>query len=179
LVRQQREATTSATLIMVRCIDRVRTTLEPAGNQQRNPNTGQRVAMVQRKPDYRGAAQLRIAMRQLTHATDLVARRHELTPKRYELILLIQAADEEGTPATVTSLRGQLLTTQGSVTQLVDAAVRAGLVERKRSPVDRRSSLLHVTPLGQQRMRKVYHDLGPERTRIADVIQQFPAIRVD
>ena len=119
---------------------------------------------------YTDAAELRAALRRLTHATEQVTRQHKLTPRRYELLLFVQSADEAGSPATVTALCEPLQTTQGSVTQLVDAAVQAGLLKRRRAPHDRRSSTLHLTALGRKRLESVFNALGPERSRIAAVV---------
>ena len=118
----------------------------------------------------RQAAELRAALRRLTHSTEQVARRHKLTPRRYELLLFVEAAKDEGRPATVTSLCDPLQTTQGSVTQLVDGAVRAGLIKRVRDPADGRSSTLHLTKQGRRRLHSVFNALGPERERLAQLV---------
>jgi DNA-binding MarR family transcriptional regulator len=69
----------------------------------------------------------------------------------------------------VTTLCEPLQTTQGSVTQLVDGAVRAGLLRRRSRPGDRRSSLLKLTACGRQRLERTYVELGPERDRLRAV----------
>lgn len=122
--------------------------------------------------DYQEAAALRAALRRLTHSTEQVARRHKLTPRRYELLLFVQAANDTGAPVTVTSLCEPLQTTQGSVTQLVDGAVRAGLLKRTTIPSDRRSSHLHLTARGRQRLDNVYTALGGEREHLAQIVGQ-------
>jgi DNA-binding MarR family transcriptional regulator len=111
-------------------------------------------------------------LRRLTHSTEQVTKRYKLTPRRYELLLFIEAASEAGAPATVTSLCEPLQTTQGSVTQLVEGAVRAGLLKRVPVPSDRRSATLHLTHRGRSRLSSVYGELGPERDRIAQVVAQ-------
>ena len=120
--------------------------------------------------DYREAAELRAALRRLTHSTEEVARRNKLTPRRYELLLFVQAANDGGEAVTVTSLCEPLQTTQGSVTQLVEGAVRAGLLKRTTMPGDRRSSLLELTARGRQRLERAYSELGPERDRLRAVV---------
>ena len=121
-------------------------------------------------PDFREAAELRAAMRRLTHSTELVARRNKLTPRRYELLLFVQAASEAGDAVTVTSLCEPLQTTQGSVTQLVEGAVRAGLLKRTTIPSDRRSSRLELTTRGRKRLESAYRELGPERDRLLTLV---------
>jgi DNA-binding MarR family transcriptional regulator len=124
---------------------------------------------------YQDAAALRAAMRRLTHTTEQVAKRHKLTPRRYELLLFVQAANENGARATVTSLCEPLQTTPASVTQLVDGAVRAGLLKRTTIPNDRRSSHLQLTARGRQRLDAVYTALGRERENLAQIVGQMAA----
>lgn len=122
--------------------------------------------------DFQPAARLRAALRRLATFTEHAARAHRLTPRSYELLLFIQAADDTGNPATITSLREPLQTTQGSVTQLVERAVRSGLLTRTNAPNDRRSSHLHLTPTAKKRLRHVFDELGPERDRLAEIINK-------
>ncbi len=122
--------------------------------------------------DYTPAARLRAALRRFAAFTEHAAREHKLTPRSYELLLFIQAANDENKPATVTSLCEPLQTSQGSVTQLVDRAVRAGLITRTALPDDRRSSHLHLTPTGHHRLRHMYDTLGGERERLAKTIDE-------
>ena len=122
--------------------------------------------------DYQPAARLRAALRRLATFTEHAARKQGLTPRSYELLLFIQAADDTGIPATITSLREPLQTTQGSVTQLVGRAVRSGLLTRTAAPHDGRSSHLHLTPTARLRLRNVFDDLGPERDRLAEIIDK-------
>lgn len=125
------------------------------------------------RPDYQPAARLRAALRALAHATENTTRAHGLTPRRYELLLFVQAANDAGTPATVTSLTQPLQTHQGSVTQLVDAAVHAGLLTRTQDPHDKRSSHLQLTETASDRLQAAFTALGPERDRLATVIEQY------
>ena len=111
-----------------------------------------------------------MALRRLARFTEQAATYNGLTPRRYELLLFVQAADDAGKPATVTSLCGPLQTSQASVTQLVDNAVRAGLLMRTRSTTDRRSSHIHLTEAAGQRLQDVFLALGPERARLAEVL---------
>ncbi len=124
------------------------------------------------RPDYQPAAHLRAALRRLARVTEQAARQHGLTSRQYELLLQIQAADDLGAPATVTSLGGPLQTSQASVTQLVDRAARAGLVTRTPVPADRRSSHLHLTVDARGRLHSAFEALGPERDRLAEIVDQ-------
>ena len=81
------------------------------------------------------------------------------------------AADYSGNPATVSSLRAAA-TSQGSVTQLVERAVRNGLIAKTAVPGDGRSAHLHLTPIANNRIARVFAELGPERERLAEIISQ-------
>ena len=118
--------------------------------------------------DYQPAATLRVALRRFAAFTETTTRKNKLTPKTYELLLFIQAADDTGTPATVTSLRAPLQTTQGAVTQLVERAARAHLITRTTAPADGRISHLHLTATGHKRLRNAFEALGPEREHLSE-----------
>jgi DNA-binding MarR family transcriptional regulator len=122
--------------------------------------------------DFGPAAQLRAALRRFAHSTERLTRAHGLSPRRYELLLFIQSADQSSSPATITALCEPLQTTQGSVTQLVGSAVRAGLVRKTATPGDKRSHHLHLTPDGAARLLAAHEALEGERDRLADIIDQ-------
>lgn len=122
---------------------------------------------------YQAAADLRAALRRLTVVTDQTTKRHGLTPRRYELLLFVQAANDAGRPPTVTSLCEPLQTSQGSVTQLVHGTVRAGLLERKATPNDKRSHQLQLSAEGARRLKAAFHDLARERERLTEIARRF------
>src|SRR5690606_33369118 len=64
-------------------------------------------------------------------------------------------------PITQQSLSARLGTTPRSVSALVDGLARAGYVERRPHPSDRRAVLLSLTPLASDMMRRLRR--GPER----------------
>lgn len=121
-------------------------------------------------PDYAAAAAIRAALRSFNHATEQITRKHGLTPRRYELLLFVHAAEQTGESATVTTLSSRLQTEQGSITQLVNGAVKAGFLRRTPAPSDRRSHLLHVTASGTRRLNLAFHELGVERERLAKIV---------
>ncbi len=122
------------------------------------------------RDSYADAARLRIALRSFARHTEEITQRHGLTAQRYMLLLLVRVAEEEGAAATVTSLTRALQTTQSSVTQLVAGAVREGLVTREGDVRDARRQHLHLTPDGQARLARAFSELGPDRTRLTEVV---------
>ncbi len=61
--------------------------------------------------------------------------------------------------------------TQSSVSRLVAGAMSAGLVHRELDSSDRRRGYLHLTQVGAARLDAVFHDLGPERVKLAAALE--------
>ena len=60
--------------------------------------------------------------------------------------------------------------TQSSVSRLVAGTVRAGLLRREFDLSDRRRGYLHLTRKGTTRLDAAFHELGPERAKLAAVV---------
>ena len=116
--------------------------------------------------EYREAAELRSALRQFLRRSEEVARRHELTPRQYLLLLMIKAREDTPEQATITDLVDRLALTQSTITELVQRAEEAGLVARRPSPDDGRVTHLSLTHVGAKRLKAAFHELGPERERL-------------
>ena len=114
---------------------------------------------------YQEAADLRSALRRFLRRSEEVARRHQLTPRQY-LLLLMTKASEDGRPTTITDLVERLALTQSTVTELVQRAEEAGLIARTPSPSDGRVTHLSLTPVGSQRFEAAFAELGPEREEL-------------
>jgi DNA-binding MarR family transcriptional regulator len=113
--------------------------------------------------EYRDAAELRSALRGFLRRSEEIARRHELTPRQYLLLLMIKAREDSPQQATITDLVDRLALTQSTITELVQRAEHAGLVGRTPSPIDGRVTLLSLTPLGAKRLKAAFEEHGPER----------------
>jgi DNA-binding MarR family transcriptional regulator len=111
---------------------------------------------------YQEAAELRTALRRFLRRSEEVARRHQLTPRQYLLLLMIKAS-EDSRPATITDLVERLALTQSTITELVQRAEEAGLVARTPSPNDGRVTHLSLTGIGAERFEAAFAELGPER----------------
>jgi DNA-binding MarR family transcriptional regulator len=119
---------------------------------------------------YRSAALFRSALRQFLRHSEQCAREHELTPNQYLLLLQIAGA-MDGT-STISELTDRLALTQSAVTELVQRAELAGLVQRESSKTDGRVAHLTLTPLGEERLGAVHDALGAERARLRRVVEQ-------
>jgi len=113
--------------------------------------------------EYVEAADLRSALRRFLRRAEEIARRHDLTPRQYLVLLMIRASDERGAHATITDLVERLSLTQSTVTELVQRAQDAGLIERTPSPDDGRVVHLSLSPIGNGRLERAFTGLGPER----------------
>jgi DNA-binding MarR family transcriptional regulator len=119
------------------------------------------------------AASLRIALRRFLRQSEMITRNHGLSPRHYELLLMIKAAP--GEHSTVSTLVEQLQLTQSTVTELVQRAEDGGLLARRQSPEDGRVVHLSLTEEGERRLSGSLEDLGPERHRLLALIRPVEA----
>ena len=120
--------------------------------------------------DYRRAAELRVSLLRFQRQSEEATWLNDLTPQRYLLLLLIGLASDAGDPLTVTALREPLQMTQSAVTQLVLGCEAAGLLTRRPRRGDGRSHDLHLTALGERRVRATFDALGEERARLIEAV---------
>ena len=118
--------------------------------------------------DYASAARFRTALREFLRESETASRNAGVTPRQYLLLLQI-AASEDGT-ATVTDLVDRLVLTQSTVTELVQRAEQAGLVERRPAPHDARVVHLSLSEQGQRSLDEVFASLKGERLRLQQML---------
>jgi DNA-binding MarR family transcriptional regulator len=118
--------------------------------------------------DYREAAQLRAALRFFLRQSEGITRRHGLSPRHYELLLMVKAHGH----STVGELVALLQLTQSTVTELVQRAEEGGLLQRRQSADDGRVVHLSVTDEGATRLAGAVAELGPERARLVGALQR-------
>jgi len=121
--------------------------------------------------DYVAAADFRAELRRFLRRSEECARRYGLTPRQHLLLLMI-AGSERGT-STVSELVRRLQLTQSAVTELVQRAEEAGLVQRTPSATDGRVIDLSLTPEGERRLRGVHDSLGPERAHLREMVDRL------
>jgi DNA-binding MarR family transcriptional regulator len=73
--------------------------------------------------------------------------------QQYQLMQVIEAAGE--TQASITYLAERMILRHNSTVELVDRAVRAGLVARRSDATDLRRSLVGLTPQGHAVLQKL------------------------
>jgi DNA-binding MarR family transcriptional regulator len=122
---------------------------------------------------YRAAATFRAELRRFLRRSEDCSRRFGITPRQH--LLLLQIAGADGGKATVSDLVGLLSLTQSAVTELVQRAEAAGLVERAPSKNDGRVVHLSLTTLGEEKLAAVHESLGAERAHLRHVMDGLGA----
>ena len=82
----------------------------------------------------------------LRESTAEVLKGHELTASQYNVLRILRGADAEGLPCS--EVGDRLVSRDPDVTRLLDRLEKRGLVERGRSPGDRRIVTARITQKG-------------------------------
>ncbi|MCK0118099.1 MarR family transcriptional regulator [Isoptericola sp. CG 20/1183] len=95
--------------------------------------------------------------------------RHELDTWEFDVLSALRRA---GDPYRLSpgTLVAQTLVTSGTMTNRIDRLERRGLVERHRSPDDRRGVLVQLTASGRSRVDAAMSDLLDVETRVLDAL---------
>jgi DNA-binding MarR family transcriptional regulator len=117
---------------------------------------------------YSAAAEFRSELRRFLRRSEDCSRAAGITPRQHLLLLQIAGARDETT--TVSELVSTLSLTQSAVTELVQRAEAAGLVQRTASTKDGRVMHLSLTHDGEKKLAEVHEALGPERLQLRRVI---------
>ncbi|HET7128304.1 MAG TPA: MarR family transcriptional regulator [Gaiellaceae bacterium] len=117
---------------------------------------------------YQVAAQFRAELRRFLRRSEDCSRAFGITPRQHLLLLQIAGAPDGRT--TVSDLVNTLSLTQSAVTELVQRAEAAGLVDRSPSREDGRVVHLSLTALGSEKLAAVHAALGPERQHLRRVV---------
>ena len=117
---------------------------------------------------YARAAEFRAALRRFLRTSEQAARAAGITPSQH--LLLLQIAGCEDGLTTISSLVDSLALTQSAVTELVQRAEQAGLVDRTPSAEDGRVTYLGLTAAGEAKLARVHEALGAERSQLRRVV---------
>lgn len=112
------------------------------------------------------AAAFRSALRRFLRTSERIARASGLTPRRHQLLLMVKGAPGGSERATLRELAQRLQLAQTTVTELVQRAVDAGLLDRERSPTDARVVYLRVSDEGERRLALVFRSHEAEREKL-------------
>lgn len=113
--------------------------------------------------------QLRASLRNFSAATTEIAARHRLTPRQYELCLLVASGSDTVIGRGVAEA---LHISANSASELISRAEHEGLVKRRSSSRDTRVKPLALTAEGRRRFLATFNDLRPERARLLAILQE-------
>lgn len=118
------------------------------------------------REELRRAAGFRLALRHFYAATGRVARSCGLTPRQYLLLLVLESSGARK-PLKIGELSESLGLVPSTMTELVDRAERAGLLERVHAKHDRRVFHVYATKEGRKRFVRAFRQLEDERRALA------------
>jgi DNA-binding MarR family transcriptional regulator len=122
--------------------------------------------------DYRRLLQFRLDLRRFLHWSEEMAEKAGVTPAQHQLLLTIRGHKGAGGEGpTISDVAAYLLLRHHSAVGLVDRAVKAGLIERREDPVDRRMVRLSLSALGSQTLKQLSELHLEEIKRLAPRIQ--------
>jgi DNA-binding MarR family transcriptional regulator len=104
--------------------------------------------------EYRALAELRYRIRRFLQEGDDIARKAQLEPQQYLLLLAVRGLPE-GQEATIRTLAERLSLRHHSTVELVDRMEARGYVKRTRGREDRRQVLVSLQPRGEKLLEEV------------------------
>ncbi|HEX6556643.1 MAG TPA: MarR family transcriptional regulator [Ktedonobacteraceae bacterium] len=104
--------------------------------------------------DYRALAELRYQIRRFLRFSEQAAREVGLVPQQHQLLLALKGLPA-GRKATISELAERLQIQHHSTVELIDRLVERGLIKRLRDEVDQRRVIIHLTPQGEQILRRL------------------------
>jgi DNA-binding MarR family transcriptional regulator len=122
--------------------------------------------------EYARAAALREALRLFQRRTEEVTAAHGLTPRMYQLLLMIKTSPGSDEKTGLTALEGRLQLGKSTVTELVLRAEKRGLVRRDLDRGRGRGISISLTATGQRRLARALAELGDERRRLINVLRR-------
>ena len=123
-----------------------------------------------RDRDYLEAASLREALRAFARRTELATREEGLTPRVYQLLLMIRTTRNGEAGAGLAELEERLQLGKSTITELVTRCEDRGLVRRELDRDRRRGIRIRLTPAGARRLDRVVASLGDERRHLLDLL---------
>jgi DNA-binding MarR family transcriptional regulator len=116
-------------------------------------------------------ALFRTELRRFLARTEEASREAGLTPQRYDLLLMVEAAGPSD--VRVTDLCDLLQMKQTAVTELVRRAVESKLLERRGSSGDGRARVLTLTLEGRRRLADVFDALRDDRAALTERFEEL------
>ena len=122
--------------------------------------------------DYDAAARLREALRRFARRTELETRERGVTPRTYQLLLMVKTGRRERGRASLDELEERLQLGKSTITELVLRSENAGYVRRELDPTRRRAISIRLTPAGERKVADLVVALGDERKRLLELLRR-------
>ena len=104
--------------------------------------------------DYHALAEIRYQIRHFLHFSEQAAREAGLMPQQHQLLLALKGLPA-GRKATISELAERLQIQHHSTVELIDRLAERGLIKRLRDEADQRRVIIHLTPQGEQVLRRL------------------------
>jgi DNA-binding MarR family transcriptional regulator len=128
------------------------------------------------RADYQALSRFRFQIRRFLHFSEEAARAEGLEPQQHQLLLAIEASDDELGP-TVGRLAEHLLIRHHSAVGLLDRLEERGLVERSRDGEDRRQVRVKMTAAGSAKLHHLTRQHRDElRTSGPELVEALRAV---
>ena len=123
--------------------------------------------------EYVRAAELREALRAFQRRTEQVTAAHRLTPRTYQLLLMVKTSRNGEERAGLGELEERLQLGKSTVTELVLRTEKRGLVRRELDRDRGRGISIALTSNGKRRLAAALGELGDERRRLIDILSRL------
>lgn len=110
------------------------------------------------------------AKEQMNRLLDLYVEPYGLTSLAFTALFTIQSLEDR---ATLSAVGAAMQTPPSTMTGIATRLERDGLVERSPSPLDRRASILAITPRGEQVLTAFRQDIANDARAIGDTFGRF------
>jgi len=118
-------------------------------------------------------AAFRSELRTFLRHSEQVARRWQLTPQRFLLLLTIKGAPDRTGRLSLTEIADRLSLSRNTITELCSRAEEAGLVRRDDAEGDRRLVYLELTEEAERRLYGVLNEMDRHRGEIAQAFDEL------
>jgi len=104
--------------------------------------------------EYQALAEFRYQIRYFLRFSEQAARATGLVPQQYQFLLALKGLPN-GRKATISELAERLQIKHHSAVELIDRLVERDLIQRSRDDPDQRRVIIHLTPHGEQLLKKL------------------------
>lgn len=123
--------------------------------------------------EYAQAAELREALRVFQRRTEEITTAHGLTPRVYQLLLMIKTSRNGDERLGLAELEERFQLGKSTVTELVLRTEKRGFVRRELDRTRGRGIAILLTPAGRRRLAAALAELGDERRRLIELLSRL------